>query len=525
MASSWDAVVIGAGSNGLTSACVLGKAGLRTLLVEEREEPGGQGRLVEFAPGFHAAPLGVHCGWLPPWVAKGIGVEVGRAHPSAPLSVTTGEGETLSLWSDPERAADALRRHCTRDAHRWPEVIARLRTLAGFLATLYELPAFDVGTTSPREALSLLGVGRRLRGLGRADMTEILRVLPMSAQELVEDAFETPPLRAVLAAGGVRDLRQGPRSGGTAFVLLHGLIGAPAGVARDAGWWSAGPDAFTKAALNRARATGVEVRTGSGVEGIVVRDDAVAGVVLSGGEEVPTTRVVSTADPVRTLLGLVDPVWLDPELLRAVGNIKLRGSTTVVAYGLGGLPSPPGGDAAEVLRGVLSLTPEVTDLERAADAAKYGRVSERPHVELTSPTCRWPDGRLAPGGKHVLVATARWTPYSLGDGAWDGARREAVGDRVDAVIEEALSGFRELVEHRAVFTPRDIAERWGLTEGAATQGEPMLDQILFMRPVPALARHATPIRGLYLGGCGTHPGPGVVGGAGWLAARRVLADS
>jgi phytoene dehydrogenase-like protein len=268
----------------------------------------------------------------------------------------------------------------------------------------------------------------------------------------------------------------------------------------------------------------VTVRAGADVARIVVRDDAVAGVVLAGGEEISAPVVLSTADPARTLLGLVDPVWLDPEFLHAVRNVKFRGSTAVVHYALDRLPAVPGvADPAAALAGAVSLTPTMDALERAYDAAKYGTVSEAPHVELTVPSLRWPS--LAPAGKHVAVATVRYAPYRLRDDtAWDADRSYALGGAVTAAVGRAVPGFADAVLHQRVLTPPDLEARYGVTEGAMTHGELTLDQILFMRPVPGWGRHAMPIAGLYLGGAGTHPGPGVLGGPGWLAARRVLAD-
>jgi phytoene dehydrogenase-like protein len=436
-----------------------------------------------------------------------------------------GQRSILTLPRDAARAAEELRRHSPADAERWPVFAALLHRLAGFLATLYEIPAFDIDTTSSRDLLAMLGAGRRLRRLGRDDMIEFLRLMPMSIDELVDDWFEHPALKAAVAAGGIHNLRQGPRSGGTTFVLLHQLTGAPHGALRDAGWWRAGPGAFMRAAEEAARRHGVTIRTGAAVARIEVRDDAVAGVVLDTGEEIAARRVISTADPARTLLGMVDPVWLDPEFLLAVRNIRFRGATAAVLYALDALPDFGEHDARSLLSGVVSLTRTVVDLEVAADAAKYGRVSERPHVELTMPSCRWADAGLAPAGHHVLVASAQSVPWELRAGdEWNAARRDALAGSVTSAIECAAPGFSERVLHRAVFTPRELEESFGLTEGAATQGELTLDQILFMRPVPGWGRYAMPIRGLYLGGAGTHPGPGVAGGAGWLAADRVLRE-
>jgi phytoene dehydrogenase-like protein len=286
--------------------------------------------------------------------------------------------------------------------------------------------------------------------------------------------------------------------------------------------WRGGPNAFTEAAERAARRKGVAIRAGAAVTAITVRDDAVAGVVVNGGEEIRARLVLSTADPARTLLEWVDPVWLDPEFLHAVRNIRHRGCTAHVLYALDALPAFPGLAGPEALAGVVSLTPSLVALERAADAAKYGTVSDHPHVELSVPTLLWPD--LAAAGRHVMLARVQYAPYRLRGGeAWDASRREALAEVVTAAIESVSPGLRSRILHRVAWSPRDLEERYGLREGAASQGELGLDQILFMRPVAGWGRHATPIAGLYLGGAGTHPGPGVLGGAGWLAARRALA--
>jgi phytoene dehydrogenase-like protein len=267
----------------------------------------------------------------------------------------------------------------------------------------------------------------------------------------------------------------------------------------------------------------VEIRAGAEVARIVARDDRVAGVVLAEGEELTGAVVVSSLDPAHTLLGLVDPVWLDPEFLLAVRNIKFRGSSVKISYALDALPEFPGLPDASARLGTLSLTGSLLELERAADAAKYGRISERPHVEVQLPTLRWPE--LAPTGKHVLVAHAQWAPYRLQDRAWDAATREALADSISRAIEQAAPGFGRLVRQREILAPPDLEARFGLSEGALTHGEMGLDQILFMRPVAGASGYAMPLAGLYLCGAGAHPGYGISGGPGWLAAKRVLADS
>lgn len=507
----YDAIVIGGGVNGLVAAAALGKAGRRTLVVERAEQPGGQSRATEFAPGFHAAPLGLDAGWMPPSVSRGLGLQVPQlVHPRAPLTVAADPGRLLSLPLDVAQAAAAIGTFSPTDAERWPAFTELMSSLTGFLGHLYQLPAPDIDTTAPGELFDLARLGWRFRKLGRRNMTELLRTMPMSAAELLDDWFECEALKAAIAAGGLRDIRQGPRSGGTAFVLLHHLVGAPRGAVRGRGYWRSGPGALVEALEALAGQHGVTVRTSADVSRITIDDYHVRGVVLESGEEIGASTVLSGADPARTLLGMVEPQWLDPEFGQAVRNIKFRGATAYVLYGLDHLPPDPA-----VLEGWLSLTSSMERLERAYDATKYGNVSQRPHVELTAPTLRWP--QLAPSGKHVLVARVQFVPY--------GVVCDELADRVSTAITEFAPGFAGGVRHRVVLTPSDIEQQFGLTEGAASHGELTLDQILFMRPVAGWARYGMPVRGLYLCGAGTHPGPGVEGGAGWLAARRVMADA
>lgn len=527
MGLTYDAIVIGAGANGLVAAATLGRSGMRVLVVEAGGSTAGQARLHEFAPGFRVPPLRPDPGWLPPPIRSALGLEgpgLERDHPEFPLTVALGPDELFPLPRDPAAAMEVIRRHSPADAERWPDFMTRLRSLAGFLESLYQLPPPDVSARSLQDAWALFRTYRAFRRLGRRGMAELLRTIPMPVAQLAEEWFEAGPLRAAVAAGGVLDYRLGPRAGGTAFILLHHLVGAPPGTIRARGTWRTGPNAFTEAAGEVARRWSVSVRTGDAVARILVRDHAVRGVVLETGEELHARYVLSTLDPARTLLGLVDPAWLDAELLHAVRNIRFRGCTAVVLYAMDALPGKVGADdASAALAGVLSLTPDMDALERAADAVKYGEVPARPHIELTAPTLHWP--WLAPEGKHIVTARVQYVPYRRRDGRpWDAAAGDALADAVGDVIEGFLPGFSNRVLARATLTPADIERRYGLTEGAISHGELALDQILFMRPVPALSRYVTPIDGLYLCGAGTHPGPGVPGGPGWLAARRLLAD-
>jgi phytoene dehydrogenase-like protein len=519
---AYDVIVIGAGANGLVASARLAQAGRRVLLLEREATPGGQGRLVEFAPGFRAAPLAADPGWAPAKIVRALGMTgLDPVGIDTPLSVGIERGRFLTLSGDPARATAAIGVEAPDDAARWGEFTRLLRSLSGFLEALYQAPAPDVNMGSLAEAFRFVSMGRKFRALGRRDMFELLRTLPLSVAELADDWFRWAPLKAAVAAGGIQDLQQGPRSGGTGFVLLHHLVGAKAGSVRGRVPWKSGPEAFTGAAAAAAVRWGVTMRFDAAVARIVVADDAVTGIVLASGEEISAKAVVSTADAARTFLDWIDPAWLDPEFVRALGNIRYRGCTAFVAYALERLPELPGLSSPEALAGVVSFTPDVETLERAADAAKYGAVSERPHVELTVPTVLWPE--LAPAGRHLALVRVQYAPYRLSDGAtWDAARRDALVRTVTSTIAAYAPGFPSQILHQTAWSPRDVEEQFGLREGAPSQGELGLDQILFMRPVAGWGRHATPVSGLYWGGAGTHPGPGILGGSGWLAAERLL---
>jgi len=446
-ATRWDAIVVGADVNGLVAAHYLARAGRRVLVVGETDTP-------------------VDIGWVPPQIIRELkldaaAVELQQSDPwtAAPLE----GGGRLELWRDIAKSVEAIRRVSPADAGKWAEFSTRMRRLAGVLEALYVEAAPDIETREIGELLHLGRVGLHVRRLGKQTMIDLLRILPMSIAELLDDWFENDALKGILGAAGVWHLRQGPRAAGTAFNFLHHHVGSPAGVFRPP---------RSRLTQTLAARPGVELRRA--VATLVATGGRATGVRL-GNEEISAPLVVSSADP-RTTFEPLKP-QLDAEFVRAVGNIKSR---SVVARGTVKLERP-------VDFKTLCVAPSLDHLERAHDDAKYGRISARPYVEAVAT-----DGRL---DLHVQYAPTV---------------DQALAERVAATLGGGVSAGQVRLEPQA---------------GHLYHGELTLDQILFMRPVPGWSRYRTPIAGLYLCGPGTHPGGGIAGAAGRNAARVILKET
>lgn len=503
-----DTVVIGGGTNGLAAAIALAEAGDKVVVAEAADATGGVLRTMEIAPGFRVAPLGDEAGWMPPEVARGLGLAATVPAPGRRVLAAGNEGW---LTFNPEPAAIPAGLGPS-DAAQWPAFHERIHGLAGILRALYVAPAPRIDADQLGELVNLLKVGRRVRGLGRGETVQLFRTVPMAIGDLLDEWFTSDTLKGALAADAVTDLCQGPISGGTAFNFLHRHVGAPPGVLR------ARPvldgSTLVAALTERAAAAGVEVRTGVAAARVEVEQDRVRSVVLADGGGIECRDVVSSLDPWTSLLELIDPVHHDPAFIRAVDNIRFRGAASFVLLALDGLPA-----MAEGFDGSLCIAPSIRAVEQAFDATKYGEISAEPWLEMRVPSLHR-DG-LAPRGSHVAVVRVQYTPYRLRGDTWDN-RRQALGERVLGQLEARIPGLTSRVLHCRVLAPPDLEREFGLREGAVNHGEMMLDQILFMRPVAGWSRYATPVPGYYLAGSGTHPGGGIAGASGWLAAQAVL---
>ena len=530
MARTFDIVIVGAGHNGLTAACYLAKSGWKPLLLERREVPGGIAVTEELHPGFRCPTVAHSTGPFLSRVTSDLGLErhgLEILRPEVRVFSPSPDGRALLLYDDPARTAAELTRLSARDARSFPEFHRSLGRIGSLLSRLLLMTPPSIQNPRLPDILSLIGIGKGFRGLGRREAYRLLRWGPMAVADLVSEFFETELLRATIAARGIQGMFAGPWSAGTSANLLlaaaadgHGA--GPAALVRG------GPGALTQALLSAARETGAQLRTGAEVAQIVVRDGAVAGVVLASGEEINARTVVSNADPKRTFLRLIGPMHLDPEFLQKIRNYRSTGAVAKVNLALSALPRfsalstlSEGANGPAALSGRIHIGPDIDYLEHAFDAAKYGEPSPEPCLDVTIPSVG--DSSLAPPGRHVMSVLAQFAPYRLRGDGWE-TRGETYADAVIETLSRYAPNLPDLILHRQVISPRDLEEVYGLTEGHIFHGEPSLDQLFTMRPLLHWARYRTPIRGLYLCGSGTHPGPGVTGASGANASREIAKD-
>jgi phytoene dehydrogenase-like protein len=522
MASAYDAIVIGAGHNGLTCAAYLARAGRRVLVLERREVVGGAALTEEVFPGFRFSVFSYVVSLLRPEIIRDLELPRHGLH-VLPLESTftpLPEGDCLIQWNDPDQARRELARHSPRDAEAYEEFGRLMHQMARAVRPFLAMRAPDPASLAPRDLAGLARVARHLRGLGRRQFDTLCKLLTMSAADYLDEWFECEPLKATKSASGVIGTLAGPRSPGTAYVLLHHYMGELDGVYRAWGFARGGNGSVSGALAAAARGFGAEIRTAAPVARVLVESGRARGVALESGEELRARCVVSGADPRRTFLELVGEAHLPAEFAAAIRRFRVRGASGKVNLALAELPSftcLPG--AGPHLRGAISVSPSVAYLERAYDEAKYGEFSRRPYLDIVIPSLL--DPSMAPPGRHVMSIFAQYAPYHL-NGGWSDARREAFGDAVIDTLAEYAPNLRGAILHRQVITPADIERTVGLTEGNIFQGELSLQQLFFLRPAPGWSQHATPVAGLYLGGAGAHPGGGVMGAPGRNAALAIL---
>ncbi|MEA2623001.1 MAG: hypothetical protein QOH61_1911 [Chloroflexota bacterium] len=531
----YDAVVVGGGHNGLVCAAYLARGGMRTLLLERRETLGGAMATAEVSPGASVPVLAHTVGRMRPSIARDLdlaGEGLRLVQPEVRAVSVRPDGPPIALFGDPARTATELASISRHDAAAWIELDRRVSSLAGVLGRLAGQTPPDPSSPRLDDALGAMRIGLGYRGLAAEDRRELLRVLPMAVADFLGDHFETDALRALLSIRGMRFSSLAPRAAGSTQQLLADSAGNGGGLAGETVYARGGPGAMAAALVSAARRLGAELRTGVEVTQVRENGGRATGVVLASGEEIEAGIVVSGVDPKRLLLTMLDPESLGPHLGWQAGNYRSAGVTAKVNLALSDLPAFAGLDTDETrarLRGRIVVAPSVSYLDRAADAAKYGRFPTDPWLEATIPSLVDPllvDRARDSGVRHVMSVVLQSAAYSLREGgaeAWDG-RRDELGDVAIRVLETVAPGIGGLVVGRQVLTPLDLERDYGMTGGHPLHGEPSLDQWFAWRPMLGLAQYRMPLEGLYLCGSGAHPGGGVTGVPGRNAAREILAD-
>jgi phytoene dehydrogenase-like protein len=528
--SRFDAVVVGAGHNGLTTAAYLARAGLATLVLERRDIVGGCAVTEEIdpinAPGCRVSSASYIASMLRPEVIRDLelgrfGLKMIACEPGVQAALP--DGRVISWWSDTLRMKKELSDKAPDDVDAFFRVDAKLRELAAYLQPFFMEPPPDPYKRGAGRLFEMLRVGRRFRGLRGDQVASLIGFLTGSLGDFLDRHFRSDAVKRLILSNSLYGKHGGPYQPGTAMGLLFHLLSGGAEERRGfAGHVIGGMGAITGAMAASCRDFGVEIRTGSEVIEINQVGGRATGVTLNGGAVIDAGIVVSNADPKRTFLKLL-PAGLSDEFRRDIANIKMAGPCAKVNLVLAEEPRVSGMPASHsrTERSLFTLAPSLQEAEDSYNEARRGDIPR--HLWVDCVLASNVDPGLVTEGRHVLTCFVQYVPYRLADGDWN-RERESLGNRVVEIIGRYAANVPPSVIARKVLTPLDLEQTFGITEGNIFHGDINLEQLFFMRPLPGYAEYRTPIDGLYLCGAGTHPGGGVTGAPGYNAARRILRD-
>ena len=534
----YDCLIIGAGHNGLVAAAYLARGGKKVCVLERRHVLGGCAVTEELWPGFKISVASYVISLFRPEIIRELrlkqyGLSILPRNPSSFTPLL--DGRSLLMGPDERATCGEIAKFSRQDAERYPAYNRLLERVAAVLEPILAKAAPDP-LPLPAEWRKI-GVGKRLRDAGRLlelyqsigrlgeDLPEAIELLIGPARPILERWFEAEVLRTTLATDAVIGAFASPSYPGTAYVLLHHVMGEAGGSRGVWGYVQGGMGGLTAALEKACHDLGVEIRRESSVKRILVSKGQVAGVTLWDDSLLEAPIVASSIDAHQTFERLLDPAELPAEFRTAVAKIDYASASAKINVALSELPNftcLPSNGIAPHHRGTIHISPTLDYMERAFDDAKYGRPSSEPILEITLPTSV--DHTLAPPGQHVMNIFVQYAPYKLADGqSWDDIKEE-FGDRCLDLLARYAPNIKNAVLHRQVLTPLDLERLIGLTGGNIMQGAMTPQQLFMMRPVPGWADHRTPIRGLYLCGAATHPGGGVLGACGRNAAEEILRD-
>ncbi len=519
---NYDAIIIGGGHNGLTCAAYLARAGKRVLVLERRHLLGGAAVTEEIYPGFKYTVCSYVVSLLRPEVIRELelakhGLHIMPYHTAfAPME----DGNYFAYYADAASTREELKRHSRRDADKYPEFNQMMYEMAFAVKPILGMVPPDPANPGLSGLRTLQQFGRHLQSLGQEKFHQLTKIMTMSAVDFLDEWYETDILKALAALNGIIGTMLGPRSPGTAYVLLHHYMGELDGAFTAWGWQRGGTGGVSEAIASAARAYGTEIRCNASVAQVVVKNGRATSVLLENGDELYAPVIVSAADPYVTFRKLVDEKELPGNLVQAIDNFKFRGSSGKVNLALDALPHFTAMRDPSLLTGMIEICPSLDYLERAYDEAKYGGFSSRPYMDIVIPSTI--DPTMAPPGKHVMSIFVQYASYHMPQHGTPDEQREAFGTAVINTLSEFAPNLKEIILHKQVLTPWDLEQKIGLTEGNIFHGELTLDQLFFLRPAAGWAGYRTPIRGYWQCGSGTHPGGGITSGPGRLAALEIL---
>ncbi|MFZ2508335.1 MAG: NAD(P)/FAD-dependent oxidoreductase [Steroidobacteraceae bacterium] len=523
--TSYDAIVVGAGHNGLTNAAYLARSGLKVLVIESNPWIGGAAVSREIEKGWMYSNCSYVCSLLRPELFRDL--ELARhglqVVPYGGGVTITSSGDILGNYTNKEVQRREFARHNARDADAYQRYSTDVMRQCKFIRPLLLRTPPDPSSLRPRDIREMLFLGREFMKFGEQFIYDTLRFYTMSIADFLGEYFESDLIKAHLSGSGIIGSAMGVHSPGTAYVLLHHYMGDVDGSIGAWGFARGGMGAVSNAIANSFRSFGGEIITDAPVERVIVRNGRVTGVATANGNQYQSKIVVSNLDPRRTFTRLFDEKDLDPEFLGRARNFKIRGSSGKLNIALDGLPVFPAlGDDNPLRFGDMHFLDSLEKMERAYDDWKDGTWSKEPYLDLLIPSMT--DPTMAPVGKHFMSVFVQYVPPKIHGHDWSDQDRDGFRDTVLDMIGRYSPNFRSLVRHVEVRTPRELENEVGLTEGNIFQGELTMDQLLFNRPFPGYAQYRGPVRGFYMCGSGTHPGGGVMAAPGANAAREILLD-